>query len=332
MAQLIKLQDYVSRYEMDLYRYPSQFVRLKKQQWEKFQVLWEHGEFPVLNEDANPDGADHKSDVKDKAGVLEKVKGIFRRRDKGNIMAEAAAGVEGEENLFSLHTQVKKAPKHIQELKQSFLDQLFRVQITWASSTLVEKSYIDNRYLQDERLKFLLQRFPDTFLILYEPILQLKKAPVELDVILITPTALWCLTFLEEEKEAVYIGSNERFWMKRTGEYEKKVLNPLLALNRMDSIIKQLFRAYHVDFPIRKAILCRNGFIDYPMAPQGVQLIDERQFPDWFGTLRQLRSPLKMMQLRAAKSLLEHGQTKSIRRSEWEKRDDALFAEQDYVE
>ena len=46
MAQLLKLQDYVSRYESDLSRYPSQYVRLKKQQWEKLKVTWELGEIP----------------------------------------------------------------------------------------------------------------------------------------------------------------------------------------------------------------------------------------------------------------------------------------------
>mgnify|MGYP005609875703 CR=1 FL=1 len=35
MGQLIKLQDYVSRYEQDIYHYPTQYVYLKKQQWEK---------------------------------------------------------------------------------------------------------------------------------------------------------------------------------------------------------------------------------------------------------------------------------------------------------
>lgn len=34
MAQLIKLQDYVSRYEEDLSEYSSKFVRLKKRRWQ----------------------------------------------------------------------------------------------------------------------------------------------------------------------------------------------------------------------------------------------------------------------------------------------------------
>ncbi|NLY79377.1 MAG: NERD domain-containing protein, partial [Lysinibacillus sp.] len=35
MAQLVKLQDYISRYEIDLTRYPTQYVRLKRTQWDK---------------------------------------------------------------------------------------------------------------------------------------------------------------------------------------------------------------------------------------------------------------------------------------------------------
>lgn len=43
MAQLVKIQDYISRYEIDLTRYPTQFVRLKKVQWERIKHQWETG-------------------------------------------------------------------------------------------------------------------------------------------------------------------------------------------------------------------------------------------------------------------------------------------------
>lgn len=40
MAQLVKLQDYASRYETDAYRYPGQFIRLKKENWKKMKHVW----------------------------------------------------------------------------------------------------------------------------------------------------------------------------------------------------------------------------------------------------------------------------------------------------
>ncbi|MFE4585135.1 hypothetical protein ACFRA1_07715, partial [Bacillus subtilis] len=33
MAQIIKIHDYISRYELDPYHYINQFVRLKKERW-----------------------------------------------------------------------------------------------------------------------------------------------------------------------------------------------------------------------------------------------------------------------------------------------------------
>ena len=42
MGQLIKLQDYTSRYEQNIYHYPARFVTLKNQQWEKVQRNWEN--------------------------------------------------------------------------------------------------------------------------------------------------------------------------------------------------------------------------------------------------------------------------------------------------
>ena len=44
MAQLVKLQDYISRYQIDLARYPTQFVRLKKNQWDRVKYQWQKGE------------------------------------------------------------------------------------------------------------------------------------------------------------------------------------------------------------------------------------------------------------------------------------------------
>src|SRR5690625_3244427 len=40
MAQLIKLKDYISRYEWNAYGNPSQYIRLKQENWEKLYQLW----------------------------------------------------------------------------------------------------------------------------------------------------------------------------------------------------------------------------------------------------------------------------------------------------
>ncbi len=42
MAQLVKLQDYISRYEKDIYHYPAQYIRLKNENWKKLLQTWEY--------------------------------------------------------------------------------------------------------------------------------------------------------------------------------------------------------------------------------------------------------------------------------------------------
>ena len=314
MAQLIKLQDYISRYETDIFHYPAQFARLKKQQWESMRQFWERNRW---REELDDLSLEESHGEVGEQGVVQKLRSFFR------FGKEEAATAEEEQSIFE--TIQVGAAANLEELRHQFLDQLFTFQVKWASSTVREKSYIDPRYFHDERLRFFLQGLPDSFLLLYEPVLQLKKAPMELDVILLTPTEAWCLSFLEEEEHAVYMGSTEHFWSKRSGEEEGRVLSPLLAISRMEAVLKNLFQRQKLDFPIKKAIVSRNGFIDYPGVPFGLDVIDSRTFPAWFNRMRNMSSPLKTIQLKAAKSVLEFGQTTSVRRPEWDEDHNFLF-------
>lgn len=41
IAQLIKLLDYISRYETNPFHYPTQYIRLKQENWKKLSKEWE---------------------------------------------------------------------------------------------------------------------------------------------------------------------------------------------------------------------------------------------------------------------------------------------------
>ncbi|UTE74047.1 NERD domain-containing protein [Rossellomorea marisflavi] len=304
MAQLIKLQDYISRYEMDLYRYPTQFVRLKKQQWEKMKDHWENGD---SHEEA-------LSAMEEKETVKDRLFSFFKRRgDQEEIEDLTMYAESDDEEEFAIDAERVEASTE-DELKQVFLENIMDFQLKWASSTISQRSYVDNSYYYDERLKYLLQRFPDNILVLYHPILKIKKAPVEFETILITPTAVWCLTFLEFEEGTAYIGGKDHFWLKKWGREEEKVLNPLITLQRMETIIDQILRFAGVDLPIHKGVICRNGYIDYPQAPHHVHLLDKRKHEGWFESLRSISSPIKGVQLKAAQAILDYGHTTSFKR------------------
>ncbi len=320
MGQLIKLQDYTSRYEQNIYHYPARFVTLKKQQWEKIQKRWENPyEETLAPSIAQSLEVEEQDDSKH--SLLGKIKTLFHRNHHDVVIEEndhpPKSMIEEELSRFDeiYNSTTRSATK--EELKRRFLNQLFQFQMTWATSTLVDKSFINKGFHYDEKLKYFLQRFPDTYLVLYRPIFQLKKATIEVETILVSPTDIWCIHFVENGDGAVFIGNNEKFWTLRNKQQEKKVVNPMIGLNRMGKIVVNILEISDVQMPIHKVLLSRNGFIDYPIPPFDVELIDKRNYDEWFQNLRGLRSPLKATQLKGAEALLRYCLTSSVKRTEW---------------
>ena len=310
MSQLIKLQDYVSRYEQDIYHYSSQFVRLKKQQWFKLKQAFKEENL-----------SDWLIGAERAASTPEKNEPIGIRRFHAKFR-QILTGRKGEQFLPIQQEQVSRdseqelgrfirmLPRTEHDLKQQFLDCIFNFQLKWASSTLREKSIVNVNYMYDRRLRYFLQRFPDNCLILYKPVFQLKNAPVELDVIMITPTAIWCLTFLEAEEDAVFRPDKGRFWTSRHHKRaDKKVLNPHISISRMERILARILTNREIDMPIRKGILCRNGYIDELNTVNTEMMIDKRSYSKWFDSLRNNQSPIKNQQLKSARALLDYCST-----------------------
>ena len=325
MAQLIKLQDYISRYQVDLTRYPTQFIRLKKGQWERVKTQWEEGgdiqEWEHIEEEVEPSK---------KTSILQKLKIFSTRNNKQEDVVEDIETVDhtsdlsdeeymiDEETALQFEANIMYQPQTLHELKRMYLNQFYQYQMQWASSTLREKSYIDPKFLRDTFLRSLLQTLPDNYLILYYPIIKLKKAPVELDIIIMMPTECVCITLIEQEDQAVFVGTSDRFWVKKVGKEERKVLSPMIQLNRMETILKQIFALDNIEMPIRKVLLSRNGYIDFPGTAYNIQFIDKRKFPEWMESIRKSYSPMKHMQIRAAQSILNYVQTTSFNRNIWQ--------------
>lgn len=325
MAQLVKLQDYISRYQIDLARYPTQFVRLKQSQWERVKRQWELGE-EISEWQHTDDDSENDSFAEKKRFSL--FKKIFAGRQKeenedveqieiSNELVSDEDIIPEEETTLTFEPKIVYTPQSIHELKRMFIDQFFHFQMKWASSTLREKSYVDPRFMRDPLLRNLLQKLPDNYLLFYYPILQIRKAPIELDVVLMSPTECICITVLQAENQAVYVGGSERFWIKKVGTKDSKVLNPMISLNRMESVLTQLFKQDNIDMPIRKVILTQNGYFDYPGSPYGIQFVDRRNYGDWMEQLRKVSSPMKHMQIRASQTILNNVQTTSFNRDIW---------------
>lgn len=325
MAQLIKLQDYISRYEIDLARYPTQFIRLKQNQWERIKYQWQTGETIERWEHIEEEVKEEKKKslfqklfpFKKDVEVFEEEQEDIEKVNISNDWAVEENAYQEEDTTLIFEPNLVYTPKTLEELKKMFIDQFFHFQMKWASSTLREKSYVDPKFMRDTLLRSMLQTLPDNYLVFYYPILRVKKAPIELDIIIMTPTECLCITVLEQESQAVYIANSERFWLKKVGKNEKKVLSPLIQLNRMEKVIEQIFQQNQIELPIRKVLLTRNGYIDYPGTMYGVSFVDKRKFPEWMGQLARSVSPMKHMQIRGAQSILNTVQTTSFHRDIW---------------
>jgi len=319
LAQLIKLKDYISRYQQNILLYPSRYVRLKKQKWEGVKEAFETKDMQIFYEDTEI--LDDFSGEKE--SIFLKIKGMMNKKPKEEetlLFPEAIQEEDKEEQIFSFDYKANayNEPQSEEQLKLQFLNQLFRFQLKWASSTLTEKSTVKKAFYYDDHLKYFLQRFPDTYLVLFKPVFVLKNAPIDLEVILVTPTAVWCITIVEEEDSAVFIGSNEKFWVKKYNNKEKKILSPLIALNRTEKIVRGILDRHDIALPIQKAILTRNGYIDYPTIPYDLKIIEKRNYDEWFRMMRTQQSPIKAIQLKAAESLLQYCLTTSVRRYDWD--------------
>ncbi|WP_373893110.1 NERD domain-containing protein [Virgibacillus natechei] len=294
MAQLIKLQDYISRYEWNVYRYPTQYIRLKQDNWKKLYQEW-----------SNPKEEFEKEPVSSetvKQSRFSKLKRFLKRE-----------GQSEEEKLESSTIPYSKT-----DLKQHYLDNLMNFQLKWATSTVTDTSFMNESYYNDPTLKYFLQRFPDTYLTMYHPIFNIKNAPIDGEILLISPIGIEIIKLVEENQGAYIIASEERTWMLETGRKQSKILSPLIALKRTEKLVRGILHMEGIDFPIEKTVLSRTNSIVSNSEPYKTNIIGNLEYEAWFNHKRKLISPLKSSQLKASEILLGYCQTNSIKRTEWE--------------
>lgn len=297
MAQLIKLQNYVTRYEWDIYRYPSQFIRLKQDNWKKLHYLWTNQEEIQFTEMVEED-----------------------KKHKWRFFTKKT-----QQNLDEKSKVADTLPTSEDELKRYFLDHLLPFQFKWATSTISNVSFVEKKYYTDKTLQYFLQRFPDTFLLMYYPIFEIRNAPIETEIILITPIGIDIIYLLEESSDTIISATEERSWSFEKENKVSKKLSPIFALKRTEKIVRGILDKYDIDIPIEKIVLSRTNIINFLSEPYKTRIIGKKDYESWFKTKRSLSSPLKSNQLKGAEALLKHCQSTYVKRPEWLEEDDGGF-------
>lgn len=307
IAQLIKLRDYISRYEWDVIRYPSQFIRIKKENYDRLYHLW--SEQDLSKEE--PIQAEENKTIK--KSLFKKFVSLVKREENH------------EEEIVNKKQETEALPQTKDELIHYFLDKLFKFQLKWATSTISHISFVDKKYYHDPLLKYLLQRFPDNYLTMYFPIFNIRKAPIDCEIVWITPIGIEILHFIEAPEEAIIIAGDDRTWRIESKNTDKKILNPIIALKRSENIINGILHTNQIDFPITRTIISRTNRILFHTEPYNVTIIDKLEYPNWFRNKRALTSPLKSRQLKVADVLLKQCVANSVKRPEWEDENEESF-------
>lgn len=309
MAHLIKLEDYISRYQFDIYRYPNQFARLKKERWEALRAEWEYNKKPSLFIDYE----------EDEPIVEEEEEGFFSKTlKKIKKLPYFHSNKEDTEisDMHPDHFSPALRAKTIEELKALFMDEMYLAQLRWASSSILEKSYLNPKYRYDKKLKFFVTQIPDNYLLMYRPIFFIKQARVDMEIILISPTEVNCITMLDGTDRSIFNATQERFWIETIGSDQNKMISPLIGLNRMASIISEILKENDVKMPLRKIVLSPSSYIDNQSKGVKIEFIDRRNFPLWKEKVRKHPSPIKGNQLKVGKILLDQCHTTAFKRQE----------------
>ncbi|MDF2945394.1 MAG: hypothetical protein K0S51_73 [Bacillales bacterium] len=301
LAQLIKLQDYISRYELDLYHYSSEYPKLKKKFWNATYERW--------NEDSEEEQIDDDILFEEPSKLQSfkkalNVKNYFKKSNQLEEHHEAKVEQSYDDSITIISKKRLNALNSEDDLKQLFLDEILPIQIRWASSTALEQSPLKRKYQYESALKFFIQRFPDNYLCMYKPVFIIRNAPIELDTILISPVAIHCVKIIEGRDNSVMVASNEKFWTEKYMDEQSKILNPLISLDRTYNIVKALLNKNNNEFPIKKLLLTKKQYVDFSTIPYDLQVIDKKSYSDWFNSMRKLSSPVKHSQLKAAQILL----------------------------
>ncbi|WP_411333615.1 hypothetical protein ACK1LH_16195 [Metabacillus indicus] len=306
MAQLIKVHACISRYEMDLYRYQSRFLRVKKQQWLMLKDAFEKNEFHHFVKKEQMESMEKEGDS------LSRIRSYRLKKERsGTTVTYPEANMDSPE--LSFHA----TPGSLDELKEMFMKRVFHFQLKWATSTIRDRSFADPSLSDDHNLQELLQKLPDQHLIMYAPVLRVKNTSIALDTILISPGEITCIHFLEGGRHDVYMGSAERFWRKNPGEKdESSLLSPMISLSRTAALVKQLLKEKEIGLKVKKALVCKEGFVEYPEAPYDLTVADKRSYSRWMYPHVHHSMPMKHDQLKAAGVLLANCVIESFRRND----------------
>src|SRR5699024_3145859 len=140
-----------------------------------------------------------------------------------------------------------------------FLNQLYPFQLKWATSTLTHVSYTERDHFFDHDLKFFLQHFSDIYFVMYYPIFSIKKAPIDVDILLISLVEIEIISIIDANDKDSVIVTDERTWIIEGNKKESKIISPTIGLKRTEHVVEGILQSYGLSYNIRKTVLSKDA-------------------------------------------------------------------------
>lgn len=202
---------------------------------------------------------------------------------------------------------IRKSARHsssYDDFKNRFNKFMLEQKIMWATSTTDSISEVPENYLNESWFDFTLRAFSDMCFTFYKPTLEIQNGLTQLETVLVTPGAVWCLKGCYGEKESVFQEINDRSWQELTSNGIEKRLNPLISLKNTYKIVKALLTQANSPLPVHAALIVPESYVEFANYDRVTRIVDKRQLSDWLTHFILKQTTFKHEQLKATRYLL----------------------------
>lgn len=150
----------------------------------------------------------------------------------------------------------------------------------------------------------MLMEWNDQHFFMYRPVVEWNGASVELSHIMIGPSHLYLIEWLDGDRSIYHI-AKQKTWIHQPLKGEnKKVVNPLIALSRTEEIVRQLLPEYKG--VIQRVTVTPNGYFDNIPESSTTRFISRSGYDQWIKQVNGRAPIVKAQQIRDTAKLLEH--------------------------
>ena len=201
--------------------------------------------------------------------------------------------------------RIELEPKPLSESQyQKLLRERRHIQkLQFACEGVLEADLPHLAFIRDFAYRVMRTDWNERHFFLYRPVIEWNGAMVELSHVIVGPTHLYIVEWLEGDRSIYHI-SKEKTWVHQPLKGENtRVVNPLIALTRTEELIRQILPDYAG--VLQKVVIATNGYFDNVPTVRSTQYIGRNEYTEWMKQVNGRAPIVKAQQIRDVATVLE---------------------------